>query len=112
MDMGYQNAVAKPRKSGGDGPLSSDFPTRHPRFWYQAKYRYGVTASEVLNTLELQGGGCGICGRSDRGLHIDHDHKTNKFRGVLCHECNRGLGYFGDSLEGLQRAMVYLVRSQ
>jgi hypothetical protein len=85
---------------------------RHDRYWYQVKYRYGVTKKQVLKALEKQNGKCGICGRVDRGMHIDHDHATDEFRGLLCHHCNRGLGYLGDSIEGLERALTYLKRGR
>ena len=39
---------------------------------------------------------------------LDHDHKTEKFRGWLCKKCNTGLGNFGDSIEGLKKAIRYL----
>lgn len=39
---------------------------------------------------------------------VDHDHKTNKFRGWLCHACNRGVGCFHDDIEYLKRAINYL----
>lgn len=40
---------------------------------------------------------------------IDHDHKTENFRGWLCHNCNRGLGTFNDDVELLRRAIKYIV---
>ena len=89
-------------------PTPYELPKRHPRYWYQAKKRYKVTKSQVLAQLVKQKGGCAICGRADRGMHIDHDHTTGKFRGLLCHHCNRGLGYFGDSMAGLEKALEYL----
>jgi hypothetical protein len=39
---------------------------------------------------------------------IDHDHETKKFRGHLCHNCNRGLGVFQDDIERIKRAIWYL----
>ena len=39
---------------------------------------------------------------------LDHDHHTDKFRGWLCHGCNRGLGAFNDNIEHLENAIKYL----
>lgn len=39
---------------------------------------------------------------------VDHDHKTDYFRGFLCHNCNRGIGVFKDDIEILNRAIKYL----
>jgi hypothetical protein len=39
---------------------------------------------------------------------IDHDHSTNKVRGWLCAEHNQALGKFGDNIEHLQQAIIYL----
>lgn len=60
------------------------------------------------------GEGCWICGtgRKTRRLHIDHNHKTEKIRGLLCHRCNRGLACFRDNPERLRNAAVYLEKSQ
>lgn len=42
---------------------------------------------------------CEICGKSNGILCIDHDHKTNEFRGILCQSCNRFLGWFDNNKE-------------
>lgn len=65
-----------------------------------------------------QCGACALCGkvpgedpergRNQKCLHVDHDHKTGKIRGLLCSSCNRGLGYFGDDPVVLRRAAEYL----
>ena len=59
-----------------------------------------------------QGGLCPIC-RKRPAVHVDHDHKTDKVRAILCEMCNGGLGQFKDSLEDdigvMERAMEYLV---
>lgn len=41
-------------------------------------------------------------------LAMDHNHKTNEFRGLLCKECNRALGLFGDNIDTLTNAVLYL----
>lgn len=56
---------------------------------------------------------CELCKQEQfRGLCIDHDHNTGAFRGWLCHRCNGGLGYLGDTLRQLKRAVRYLERAQ
>jgi len=54
-----------------------------------------------------------IC-RLQRGikrLAVDHDHKTNKIRGLLCQFCNTALGKFLDDVEILKKAILYLERN-
>jgi hypothetical protein len=65
-----------------------------------AKYRYGITEEEYDN-LPIE---CAIC-FSTNNLHIDHDHITGRYRGVLCGPCNRGLGIFRDNIELLKNAI-------
>ena len=57
---------------------------------------------------------CDICGSDITGKrkrHIDHCHETLKFRGLLCNNCNHGLGHFKDNPSILQRAITYLLNS-
>ena len=50
---------------------------------------------------------CAICGGVIEGREIcrDHSHKTGKFRGWLCSNCNSGLGFFRDDPARLERAV-------
>jgi len=41
-------------------------------------------------------------------LHVDHDHRTYRIRGLLHRSCNAALGVFGDTIEGLEKAIKYL----
>ena len=62
--------------------------------------------------LAAQGGCCAICGTSDTGKRkafaVDHNHDTGKIRGLLCSNCNTGIGNLRDNVELLERAIDYL----
>lgn len=75
----------------------------------RVKYLYGLTLEEYDALKQAAGGRCQICKRKTK-LHIDHDHKTTKVRGLLCMHCNHALGKFSDSVKVLQAAIAYLQR--
>jgi len=77
---------------------------------YHLKRRYGIGADEVEALIEAQGRVCPICGRQGPE-QVDHDHVTGKVRGVLCFNCNGGLGQFRDDADALSNAVGYLVRN-
>ena len=74
------------------------------------------TLEAYRDLLAKQGGGCAICGAksnpSGKALCLDHDHKTGEIRGILCHNCNTGLGRFQDTLSVLEKAVSYLKGTQ
>lgn len=75
-----------------------------------AKYRLtGKQLDKILNVSA-----CQICGGEfgKRGKNIDHCHSTGKVRGILCTQCNQGLGMFKDNQRLLLNAMVYLEKSR
>jgi len=81
------------------------------------KRLYGITLEQYNEISEKQGGKCAICGNPEtckskndkiRILVVDHDHKTNKIRGLLCHTCNIMLGHAKDNKLILQNAIKYL----
>lgn len=72
---------------------------------------YGLTPRKYAVMLELQGGVCAICRcacKTGRNLAVDHDHDTGVVRGLLCNDCNNGLGRFADDTERLEAAINYL----
>jgi len=78
------------------------------RRWVTLYRRYGITREEYE---ALAADGCQICGEPDapnRRLDVDHDHAGESVRGVLCTNCNNGLGRFQDSAGLLRRAIKYL----
>ena len=77
----------------------------------KALSRNGMTHSEYERMLAEQGGLCAICYGPPLGktrLSIDHDHKSNRVRGLLCDSCNRAIGYFKDDADRAIRAANYL----
>lgn len=70
--------------------------------------KYGITLLDYEHKCLLLENKCEICGIICDRLNIDHDHDTNKVRGLLCNNCNWGLGHFKDSVEKLQKAIDYL----
>lgn len=81
-------------------------------FEREARLRqYGLTLMDFTQMCLAQDGVCAICHEepiSEGPLHIDHDHITGKVRGLLCENCNRGLGMFRDNPHLLARAADYL----
>lgn len=79
---------------------------------YRLQYHYGITAAKYNAMLEVQGGCCAICGKTpeenERKLSVDHDHATGEVRGLLCSNCNRGIGLLQDSPELCELAVLYL----
>ncbi|NBP14756.1 hypothetical protein EBU95_10215 [bacterium] len=52
---------------------------------------------------------CECCKKTPIKWCLDHDHETNKFRGWICERCNTGLGKLGDNIEGIVKALNYLL---
>jgi hypothetical protein len=79
------------------------------------KTKYSVSKEIRDQMLVEQDNKCAICRVSlstDGGhTHTDHNHQTGKIRGILCTNCNRGLGHFKDSGDNLQAAIEYLRKS-
>lgn len=74
------------------------------------KRAYGLTIEDYERILNSQHGVCKICGSKDtyKKLAVDHCHTTGRIRGLLCQNCNHGLGKFKDSAELLIAAVRYL----
>jgi len=71
--------------------------------------KYNLSFETYEKLLEFQNNKCYIClNNFDNDINIDHDHKTEKVRGLLCRKCNLLLGYSRDNIHFLQRAISYL----
>jgi len=76
---------------------------------------YGITPERYAEMVAEQGGVCAVCGRLPNGtnhveqnLVIDHRDDSGKVRGLLCNNCNSGMGMIGDTVAHLEAAMEYL----
>lgn len=76
----------------------------------RGKYR-NMIDDETLKTMLASTFSCTICGDEDN-LVVDHNHRTNNVRGLLCNRCNRGLGIFQDDPQLLEFARIYLLASE
>jgi hypothetical protein len=83
------------------------------------KKKYGITIEDYDLKLKEQNYCCAICLTSIPGgptknnyFMIDHCHKSEKVRGLLCHTCNFTLGNFQDSILRFQAAINYLQKYQ
>lgn len=86
------------------------YPERRRRI---LKSRYGITPEQFQELYDKQLGKCAICQQTYHStLHIDHDHSNGQIRGLLCNNCNRGIGHFKDSTELLENASKYLTTSK
>lgn len=79
---------------------------------YELRKRFGIEYSDYLSLMSSQGGVCASCGMppSSLFLSVDHCHLTGRIRGLLCSNCNAGIGLLGDDLAGLRKAVLYLER--
>ncbi len=89
------------------------YPKRYKHYQRTANLRriYGLEVQEFKELLNSQSNKCAICDTTDWGTrnpHVDHDHESNLIRGILCSQCNRGLGLFKDNIEILKKAIRYL----
>ena len=77
------------------------------------EYSRGISEEDFVLLMKEVDSKCEICNRKflNNGrlkACLDHDHITGKIRGLLCNNCNSGLGFFGDSQERLIKAKEYL----
>jgi|ERR1700677_1396496 len=78
-------------------------------------YSNGLTKAQQraikIDRMYLNDPYCSICRnpfKNNRDMHLDHDHRTEEDRGLLCHNCNVGLGNFKDRIDYLYQAIDYL----
>lgn len=80
------------------------------------KRNFGIEMHEYDLMSAEQKGKCACCGTHQNeltmNLAVDHDHDTGLIRGLLCLNCNTGIGKLGDNIEGLMKALNYLEKHE
>lgn len=80
--------------------------------------RMGISKEQKNELLIKQNHGCKICHKkiyflfsneSSNCLYVDHCHKTNEVRGLLCASCNSGIGKFKENLNLMQKAIEWCI---
>lgn len=93
-------------------PVGNQTPGRRPAKDSVLWTKYGIRQEDYDRMYEEQEGRCRICSTHHDILCVDHSHITKKVRGLLCRECNFGLGKFADDLNRLLAAAAYLMESE
>lgn len=89
--------------------------TTDRRWEKQLRVRFGITPEQYWEMHDKQNGLCKICKKPQSvgiKLDVDHNHKTNKVRGLLCRSCNTGIGLLRDSFSLLWEAVKYLLETE
>jgi hypothetical protein len=107
------------RKARRDARRKSDNARRRQRWATDADFRdrcrarsHGLSLQDYRAMLERQGKVCGICKTPGKPLCVDHCHATGKVRGLLCRDCNLGLGNYKDNPVFTRAATAYLEAAQ
>jgi hypothetical protein len=76
------------------------------------QYKYGISLEAYQQLLWEQKFVCAICGKTPKqngkSLGVDHCHKTNLVRGLLCITCNTILGQLKDNPKLLRKSLSYI----
>jgi hypothetical protein len=79
---------------------------------YSLRTRYGITPEDYAAMMDRQDHRCAICGTAEcktgRNFSVDHCHVTGRVRGLLCADCNKGIGSLRDDVNLLAKAIEYL----
>lgn len=84
------------------------------RYQHNLLSNYGLSLDDYEELQKKQNFVCAICKKEPIGkppngkLHVDHCHETNRIRGLLCSNCNKGIGIFYENVDYLKSAINYL----
>ena len=86
---------------------------KHTRSAKLREKLYGLTEEAFSSMIIEQDFCCPVCERQldpkgYRTVHVDHDHESGKVRGILCSNCNVGIGHPREDPAIMLRAIAYL----
>lgn len=97
---------------------SKDWRKNNPNYTREndLKRHFGINIEQYNEMLKNQNGVCAICGKPETAtnkgkiinLAVDHCHVSGKVRGLLCGNCNKGIGHLKDNPQTLRNAAEYL----
>lgn len=101
------------KKKRRDSSKAADHKELYKKYGrgYRIRRDFGITEEEYEARIVAQGSKCAICEEpldNPKTTHLDHNHETGELRGILCANCNHGLGKFKDRVDLLDSAIVYL----
>lgn len=118
------NKIWRSENKKRSAKIVQDWKDRNPEKVYTGKLRreYNISFEEFQIILKNQNSMCSIClikiekpyiakKLNIESVYVDHCHKTNKIRGLLCQHCNTGIGFFRDNIEIMKNAINYLKQS-
>lgn len=86
--------------------------TNPRKLFHYALKHYDLTIDAYNDLFNNQNGRCKTCGvhqtELKKKLCVDHNHATNRVRGLLCDACNVALGRVKENIETLQNMITYL----
>jgi hypothetical protein len=89
---------------------SKSWREKHTQYVVLREHRISPRQWDAM--LIAQSGRCAICnlpfGPRPMEPHVDHDHATDRIRGLLCKPCNHGIGFLRESRANFEAAIAYL----
>ncbi len=78
-------------------------------YWPELTWQAALDKWRSMYTA--QNGKC-LFGHETTRLHVDHCHETGKVRGLLCYNCNNGIGRFKENIDVLKQVVIYLEKNK
>ena len=107
--VGSVHLDARPELCTVTGCEKKNRSNGHCQSHYQIKRTYGIEPEEYEAMKLAVDNKCEICFQHSNNLHVDHDHTTGTVRGLLCSNCNRGIGLLQENVLFLQNAISYII---